>query len=214
MSGLFIPCLPRSTGERPAASPPAGGLGEGAVDGDLVEDEADAIVGMQRDPGVWDPGLPRRRPTAGPRRRTWARSSPCLDRPAGVRRGESADQRRCRDLACTGHVGSGQYAPGGGALPDQGPRPPRKASCTAPPVAPGTRPVALAERRLGSRRRRGHRPDRACHRGGGFPPRPRRRQRSVRAEAAPRSDLHGPRRGRGLQRAGRPWPPASGAPIW
>lgn len=47
----FRPCLPRSTGERPGNLATSGSPGDGAIHGDLVEDEADEpVVGVQRDP--------------------------------------------------------------------------------------------------------------------------------------------------------------------
>jgi hypothetical protein len=55
MPERFRPCLPRSAGERPATSPPPGGFGDRAVDGDLVEDKADdPVVRLQRD--LLEPG--------------------------------------------------------------------------------------------------------------------------------------------------------------
>jgi hypothetical protein len=45
-----MPCLRRSTGDGPATSPPPGGLGDAAVHGDVVEQQADdAVVGVQGD---------------------------------------------------------------------------------------------------------------------------------------------------------------------
>jgi hypothetical protein len=55
MPERFRPCLPRSTGGAPGHLAAAGGFGDRAVDGDLVEDEADdPVVGLQRD--LLEPG--------------------------------------------------------------------------------------------------------------------------------------------------------------
>lgn len=55
MPERFRPCLPRSTGERLYHLAASRGFGDRAVDGDLVEDEADdSVVGLQRD--LLEPG--------------------------------------------------------------------------------------------------------------------------------------------------------------